>query len=376
MHGTATERLRRSDEFASTELPCAPTLGYRERSLVVLVGGWLRLSGANWDEGAHLHPDERYIASLANNLRFPASPLTYLDVGDSPLSPYNTRRAAGDSVRDASALRHEGGRRCHRAGRLRPPLLDRSPSRLRCSTWRRRCSSSCSREPCWRMPAPDERSRAGLLAAALYALTVAAIQASHFFTTDVWLVFFGTLAIYLGMLAIRLASLDTCSHARARRRARCVPGFSVASKASGLFVAVPVVIALLGKAAVDAGQHTRRRCPVAARARRAARPRRGIRLLPARLALLVRGLQLARPGTELGVPRRAAGTARHPRRQGDLSAHDAVARLAAPRRPVQEPHRLAAGDRARCERHRRCRRARGRCRSPATRERRVRSRFA
>src|SRR5205085_10379195 len=57
--------------------------------VVLLAGGWLRLSGVNWDQSTHLHPDERYIASLANGLRFPASPLTYFDVERSPLSPYN-----------------------------------------------------------------------------------------------------------------------------------------------------------------------------------------------------------------------------------------------------------------------------------------------
>ena len=58
--------------------------------LVLLVAAWFRLSGADWDEGAHLHPDERYIASVSNVIDFPWSPVTYLDVDESPLSPYNT----------------------------------------------------------------------------------------------------------------------------------------------------------------------------------------------------------------------------------------------------------------------------------------------
>src|SRR6188768_2000118 len=56
---------------------------------VVLVGGWLRLDGANWDDGGHLHPDERYLSIVADNTDWPASFAGYFDVGRSPLSPYN-----------------------------------------------------------------------------------------------------------------------------------------------------------------------------------------------------------------------------------------------------------------------------------------------
>ena len=76
-------------------------------ALIVLVAGWLRLSGADWDQGAHLHPDERYLSTVANDVRWPSSIPAYFDVAASPLSPYNVESGRHLLVRDAPALRHE-----------------------------------------------------------------------------------------------------------------------------------------------------------------------------------------------------------------------------------------------------------------------------
>src|SRR5213082_690271 len=58
--------------------------------VVVVAGGMLRLAGAAWDTGQHLHPDERNLSQVANDIRWPDSVGEYLDVKSSPLSPYNT----------------------------------------------------------------------------------------------------------------------------------------------------------------------------------------------------------------------------------------------------------------------------------------------
>ena len=218
--------------------------------VILLVGAWFRLSGANWDEGAHLHPDERYISSLANTLRFPSSPLTYLDVGDSPLSPYNTE--GGQSypygtlpVFGTKAVADVVGQgdydHLYLVGRRLNALLDLATAVLVFLITRALLAA-------W---GPRRAFRGGVLAAALYALTVAAIQASHFFTTDVWLVFFGTLAVYLGFLALRSPSWSRGRAIGLVTALGVCLGFSVACKASGLFVAIPVLTAVLGKAAVD-----------------------------------------------------------------------------------------------------------------------------
>ncbi|MGQ9814202.1 MAG: DUF2298 domain-containing protein, partial [Candidatus Roseilinea sp.] len=58
--------------------------------IILIVAGWLRFTGLNWDEDQLLHPDERYIAVLASTVRAPQSLAEYFDAGASPLNPFNT----------------------------------------------------------------------------------------------------------------------------------------------------------------------------------------------------------------------------------------------------------------------------------------------
>src|SRR5215213_919080 len=58
---------------------------------VILLGGILRFSGRNWDEGLHLHPDERFITMVATDIRWPASIGEYFNSEESPLNPYNAK---------------------------------------------------------------------------------------------------------------------------------------------------------------------------------------------------------------------------------------------------------------------------------------------
>ena len=39
----------------------------------------VRVYGLNWDQGHHLHPDERFLAIVSSAIRFPADPLVYFD---------------------------------------------------------------------------------------------------------------------------------------------------------------------------------------------------------------------------------------------------------------------------------------------------------
>lgn len=48
-----------------------------------------RFFNLNWDEGAQLHPDERFCVSVAAQLKVPASPGQFFDSRISPLSPAN-----------------------------------------------------------------------------------------------------------------------------------------------------------------------------------------------------------------------------------------------------------------------------------------------
>ena len=49
----------------------------------------LRLYGINWDQGQHLHPDERFLTMVATDISLPHSIGEYFDGQKSPLNPYN-----------------------------------------------------------------------------------------------------------------------------------------------------------------------------------------------------------------------------------------------------------------------------------------------
>src|SRR3972149_5246982 len=56
--------------------------------VVLLLSGWLRLHGVNWDEGHHLHPDERFLSTVTNDMKWPSDLRNYFDPKTSSLSPY------------------------------------------------------------------------------------------------------------------------------------------------------------------------------------------------------------------------------------------------------------------------------------------------
>ena len=68
-------------------------MGRVERMLLLvgllIVAMVLRTSGLDWDEGTHLHPDERFLTMVVGNIKSPGSLTLYLDTDNSPLNPYN-----------------------------------------------------------------------------------------------------------------------------------------------------------------------------------------------------------------------------------------------------------------------------------------------
>lgn len=57
--------------------------------VVLLLGAWFRFHGLNWDEGRHLHPDERFLSSVTNDIKWPQDFSNYFDPTASTLSPYS-----------------------------------------------------------------------------------------------------------------------------------------------------------------------------------------------------------------------------------------------------------------------------------------------
>ena len=47
--------------------------------VVLLLAAFLRLYGLNWDQGQHLHPDERFLTQVTERLEIPGEISTYFD---------------------------------------------------------------------------------------------------------------------------------------------------------------------------------------------------------------------------------------------------------------------------------------------------------
>ena len=57
--------------------------------IVLLLGAWFRFQDLNWDSGTHLHPDERFLSTTTNDLKWPQNFNNYFDPATSTLSPYS-----------------------------------------------------------------------------------------------------------------------------------------------------------------------------------------------------------------------------------------------------------------------------------------------
>jgi Dolichyl-phosphate-mannose-protein mannosyltransferase len=211
---------------------------------ILVVGAALRLTGNDWDRGAHLHPDERYLSIVSDHVEWPSSVSGYFDVERSPLSPYNTGPGQSYVYGQLPLIATKGvatltGRdsygELHLVGRRLSAILDVASIVLVFLIGSRLLLPLGRRIATW----------GALLGAALYALSVLAIQLSHFFTVESWLVASTLLAFYLALLVGR-RPLDA---GRARSLALlagtgAAVALAAASKASGLLVLLPVLIAL------------------------------------------------------------------------------------------------------------------------------------
>ncbi|HET6847120.1 MAG TPA: glycosyltransferase family 39 protein, partial [Anaerolineales bacterium] len=56
--------------------------------LVILLAALFRFQGLKWDEGRHLHPDERFLSTVTNDIKWPTDWSNYFDPATSSLSPF------------------------------------------------------------------------------------------------------------------------------------------------------------------------------------------------------------------------------------------------------------------------------------------------
>lgn len=178
-------------EAASSGGEPSPVRGGRRARLLALAAilaaaGGLRLVGLDWDQGQHLHPDERFLTMVESSIAFPRTLAEYFDTAASPLNPANHRfgffvygtfplflvRAV------AGALDRADYDHVHIVGRVLAACFDLGTVALT-----------------WRLGALVAGPIAALAAAALMATSVLSIQQAHFFTVDSFGAFFALAAL-------------------------------------------------------------------------------------------------------------------------------------------------------------------------------------
>lgn len=155
--------------------------------VILLAGGYLRFVGISWDEDQHLHPDERFLTMVENNMSPVDSISDYFNTDQSTLNPHNvghsfyvygdlpiivTRYLAEWTGMNSYDTVHVLGREISATLDLLTVLM------------------------VFLIGKKVYDRRIGLLASAFYSLAVIPIQLSHFFAVDTFLCFFTSLAIY------------------------------------------------------------------------------------------------------------------------------------------------------------------------------------
>lgn len=170
--------------------------------LIIVLAGIFRFTGINWDNNAHLHPDERYMTMVAVAIDWPKDFKEYLDPQSSPLSPANNQ--FGNYIYGTFPLffvkyvaeRFEMGdyNNLTLVGRTISGIIDIGNLILIYLIGNR-----------------IFKKKLGLLAALFYAVAVMPIQQSHFFTTDTYETFFILFTFLLLIYFIKTKSVLTSS---------------------------------------------------------------------------------------------------------------------------------------------------------------------
>lgn len=172
-----------------SERPAEPSRVIRSVvvALVLVTAAALRCTGMNWDDGHHLHPDERFLTMLAADLRVPSTLEAYLDTARSPLNPTNVGRSFFTygtlplflTRLAAETVGFTDYGRIHLVGRALSALLDLGSVLLVYLVTRRLAGF-----------------RSAVAASLLLSFSVLNIQQAHFFTVDSAGTFFTTLALW------------------------------------------------------------------------------------------------------------------------------------------------------------------------------------
>jgi len=197
-------------------------------AIVLLVAALFRFADLSWDESHNLHPDERFLTSVTNDLKWPESFDTYFDPKASTLSPYSLPNM-GLYVYGtlpvyivkwtAILLDRNNYDQIPLVGRAISGLFDIGAICFIFLLGRRLYGK-----------------KVGLLAAALLSLTVLNIQLSHFYAVDTFATFFVVATIYF---VLRAQDSDRLTDFALTG---LMFGLGLSSKVSVLTLAVPILL--------------------------------------------------------------------------------------------------------------------------------------
>ena len=160
-------------------------------SLILVLAFFFRIIGLNWDQGQHLHPDERFLTMVLADIKLPPSLKNYLDPNASSLNPYNNNYSFfvyGSFPINfikiiGEMFKFNSYDQIYLVGRFVTVLLDTSIIFLIYLI----CTNIFS-------------IKTGLIASFLYSIYVLPIQLAHFYTVDPFLNFFIILSFYVLVL--------------------------------------------------------------------------------------------------------------------------------------------------------------------------------
>ncbi len=240
--------------------------------VILLVALALRVTGLDWDDYRHFHPDERYIAWVAASIEWPASWRAALDPLRSSLNPYYwpaDAASAGVAMPQDQPRKFAYGHLPLYLGVAATRLAEWLGARLLPylpSDWllARDVLNGAARIEYRHLTAVSRLLTAlfdvgtvlvlfwlgrllfnpavGLLAAAFLALNVMHIQLAHFFTSDPYLTFFVVTAVYFMVSGVGRVQAGK----KGRRQlwlASLFVGLAVGSKFAAILLFLPLALA-------------------------------------------------------------------------------------------------------------------------------------
>ncbi len=172
--------------------------------IILLIAAVFRLTGVDWDQSFHLHPDERFLAMVVNDIKLPTSWAEYFNPKESSLNPYNHQfdffvyghLPINLSKWLAVKLNNDLYGQFVLQGRVTSALLD-----LVIILFIYKIGQNLERIDSEKIL--KKKGHLGpsfkIWACLFYALAVLPIQLSHFFTVDPWLNFFMLLSFYASL---------------------------------------------------------------------------------------------------------------------------------------------------------------------------------